>query len=87
MPLTDLKIKNLKAKDKAYRAYDSEGLYIQVSPSGGKLWRWLGHRDSALRLFQDLLHRHGFGQISRLIHVCSFGDGGMIGQELDGQRV
>lgn len=40
MPLTDLKIKNLKAKDKAYRAYDSEGLYVQVSPSGGKLWRW-----------------------------------------------
>lgn len=40
MPLTDLKIKNLKAKTNTYRAYDSQGLYIQITPSGGKLWRW-----------------------------------------------
>ena len=40
MPLTELKIKNLKPQAKQYRAYDTEGLYIQVSPSGGKLWRW-----------------------------------------------
>lgn len=40
MPLTELKIKNLKPKDKAYREYDTGGLYMQVSPAGGRLWRW-----------------------------------------------
>lgn len=40
MALTELQIKHLKPKDKPYRAYDAEGLYLQVTPSGGKLWRW-----------------------------------------------
>jgi len=39
MALTEMQIKNLKAKDKPYRAHDTEGLYLQISPSGGKLWR------------------------------------------------
>lgn len=39
MPLTNLEIKSAKPKEKAYRLYDSGGLYLEVSPSGGKLWR------------------------------------------------
>lgn len=37
--LTDNAIKNLKASDKLFRTFDSNGLYIEVSPSGGKWWR------------------------------------------------
>lgn len=40
MALTDLAIRNLKPKDKSYRVADRDGLCLEVSPSGGKLWRW-----------------------------------------------
>ncbi len=40
MALTALAIKNLKPKAKLYRVADNGGLCIEISPSGGKLWRW-----------------------------------------------
>ncbi|MDX9690650.1 MAG: tyrosine-type recombinase/integrase [Alphaproteobacteria bacterium] len=40
MPLTELAIKALKPKTKLYRVADSGGLCLEVSPVGGKLWRW-----------------------------------------------
>ncbi|PZP56260.1 MAG: integrase [Micavibrio aeruginosavorus] len=40
MPLTELAIKNMKPKEKAYRVADSNGLCIEISPKGSKLWRW-----------------------------------------------
>ena len=40
MPLTELTIKNLKPKEKTYRISDGDGLCIEVSPAGTKLWRW-----------------------------------------------
>ncbi|MGE0109238.1 MAG: tyrosine-type recombinase/integrase, partial [Bdellovibrionales bacterium] len=40
MPLTELAIKALKPKQKLYRVADSGGLCVEVSPAGGKLWRW-----------------------------------------------
>ena len=39
MPLTDTKLKNLKAKEKAYKVNDSGGLYIEVTPTESRLWR------------------------------------------------
>ncbi|TVM30532.1 tyrosine-type recombinase/integrase [Oceanidesulfovibrio marinus] len=39
MPLTDAEAKNAKPREKAYRLYDSEGLYLEVAPTGSKLWR------------------------------------------------
>lgn len=39
MPLNALIIKSAKPKDKKYRLSDSGGLYMEVTPSGGKLWR------------------------------------------------
>lgn len=39
MPLTDRTIINLKPAAKPYKKYDSGGLHLFVSPSGGKLWR------------------------------------------------
>lgn len=38
--LNDLKIKQLKAKEKLYRIADHSGLCIEVRPTGGKFWRW-----------------------------------------------
>lgn len=40
MPLTDAKIRNAKPADKPQRLWDSGGLYIEVSPTGGRLWRF-----------------------------------------------
>jgi integrase/predicted DNA-binding transcriptional regulator AlpA len=40
MPLTELAIKNLKPKEKPYRVADSNGLCLEVSIKGSKLWRW-----------------------------------------------
>lgn len=40
MPLTDTKARNAKSKDKPYKLYDVDGLFLLVSPSGGKWWRF-----------------------------------------------
>lgn len=40
MPLTDTVIKQAKPRDKPYRMSDSGGMYLWITPSGGKLWRW-----------------------------------------------
>lgn len=40
MPLTDRQIRALKPAAKPYRETDGMGLYVEVGPSGSKLWRW-----------------------------------------------
>ncbi len=40
MPLTDTKIRTAKPKDKEYKLYDTKGLCIIITPSGGKWWRF-----------------------------------------------
>ena len=40
MALTDTAIRNAKALDKAYKLYDEKGLFLQVTPNGGKWWRF-----------------------------------------------
>jgi hypothetical protein len=37
--LTDREIQNAKPRAKLYRLRDGEGLHLEVSPAGGKLWR------------------------------------------------
>lgn len=39
MPLTDISIKKAKPAKKAVRMFDGGGMYVEISPSGGKLWR------------------------------------------------
>ncbi len=39
MPLSDITIRNAKPSAKPVRLYDNGGLYLEVSPAGGKLWR------------------------------------------------
>ncbi|KXZ64810.1 tyrosine-type recombinase/integrase [Acinetobacter venetianus] len=38
--LSDVKIKSLKPKDKLYRLLDSDRLYIEIRPTGAKVWRF-----------------------------------------------
>lgn len=39
MPLSVATIRALKPRDKDYRVADEKGLYLQISPAGGRLWR------------------------------------------------
>ncbi len=40
MPLTDIAIRKAKPTDKPYKLADADGLYLLVSPNGGKYWRF-----------------------------------------------
>ena len=40
MAMTDVEIRRAKAKGKAYKMSDGGGMFLWVTPSGGKLWRW-----------------------------------------------
>ena len=40
MALTDIAVKSSKPKEKAYKLTDGNGLYLFISPAGGKLWRY-----------------------------------------------
>ncbi len=39
MPLSDVQIRNAKPAEKPVRLFDGGGMYLEVSPAGGKLWR------------------------------------------------
>ena len=39
MPLTDTAVRNAKPAAKGYKLADGGGLFLYVSPAGGKLWR------------------------------------------------
>ena len=38
-PLTAVQVKNAKPQNKPYKLYDGGGLFLLVTPAGGKLWR------------------------------------------------
>jgi hypothetical protein len=40
MALTDLKLKNLKPKDKHYKVADFDGLFVLVKSNGSRLFRF-----------------------------------------------
>jgi hypothetical protein len=39
MHLTDAAVRNAKPSKKAVKLFDDRGLYVEVSPAGGKWWR------------------------------------------------
>ena len=51
MPLSDVKIRNLKPRDKAYKVSDFEGLFVLVKINGSKLWQLKYRLDGKERLF------------------------------------
>jgi integrase len=40
IPLTDMKVLKAKPKDKPVSIFDGGGLYLLITPTGGKLWRF-----------------------------------------------
>ena len=40
MPLSDVALRKAKPAEKPLRLFDGGGLYLEVMPTGGKLWRW-----------------------------------------------
>ena len=38
MPLTDIQVRNCKPQDKEHKLSDGGGMYLLVTPTGGKLW-------------------------------------------------
>ena len=44
MPLTATAARNAKSGKKPKRLYDSGGLYLEISPTGGRWWRFAGKR-------------------------------------------
>lgn len=49
--LTDTLIKNTKPADKTFKITDGAGLYLEVTPSGGKHWRYRFRLDGKENLF------------------------------------
>ncbi|TDR04338.1 tyrosine-type recombinase/integrase [Paraburkholderia silvatlantica] len=39
MSLTDLAIRNAESREKPYRLADAAGMYLEITPAGGKYWR------------------------------------------------
>ncbi len=57
MPLTDTMLRNLKSDGTPAKLADSEGLYLYLSASDGKLWRMDYRHAIALRLLSARLDR------------------------------
>lgn len=85
-PLTQLQVRNAKAKDKPYKLADGGGLYLEVMPSGGKLWRMKFRQADgketrlAFGAFPDVsLGRAGEARRSAPVAGCRYGSGPRAG--------
>ena len=50
IPLSDAQVNKAKPADKDYKLFDGAGLFLQVTPSGGKLWRFKYRFDGKQKL-------------------------------------
>ncbi|RZO07425.1 DUF4102 domain-containing protein [Pseudomonas moorei] len=50
MPLSDTTIRTAKPKDKLYRLTDANGLCLEVTPTGSKLWRYRYRFNSSAKM-------------------------------------
>lgn len=50
MRLTDVRIKRIKPKTKPYKVSDGGNLFLWVTPSGGKIWRWAYRHEGRAKL-------------------------------------
>lgn len=51
MPLSETQIRNKKASQKSIKLNDGQGLYIEIKPTGSKLWRYRYRIDGKENLF------------------------------------
>lgn len=50
MKLTDTQIKRIKPRSTPYKVSDGGGLFLWVTPSGGKIWRWTYRHEGKAKL-------------------------------------
>jgi len=50
MALTDVEVRKAKTGQAAYRISDGSGLFVWITPAGGKLWRWKYRYDGKEKL-------------------------------------
>ena len=50
MKLTDTQIKRMKQRPKPFKVSDGGGLFLWVTPSGGKIWRWSYRHEGRAKL-------------------------------------
>lgn len=62
-PLTQLQIKNAKPRERPYKLADGGGLYLEVTPAGGKHWRMKYRQPNGK---ENKLHLGAFPAVSRL---------------------
>jgi len=76
MPLTDRQIKNAKPADKAYKLTDGSGLYLQVTPAGGKLWRFdyaIANKRKTLSIGKyPLMGKNEFARVNHLKYAITY---------------
>src|SRR5882724_5180631 len=56
--LTEIRIRATRPKDRAYKLFDERGLFMLVTPSGGRLWRF----------------RYRLGGVERLLTLGAYPD-------------
>src|SRR3546814_18123653 len=56
--LTDAKVRAAKPSTKPYKVTDANRLYLLVTPSGGKLWRWNYDYDSKQKRLASGAYQH-----------------------------
>jgi hypothetical protein len=52
MTLSEIAIRNAKPNEKAYRIKDDYGLYIEIHPTGKKVWRmryWIHQKEGNIK--------------------------------------
>ncbi|MFY9288794.1 MAG: integrase arm-type DNA-binding domain-containing protein, partial [Alphaproteobacteria bacterium] len=50
MSMTDLEVRRAKPRAKPYKMYDSDGLFLLITPTGGKWWRYKYHYNKKEKL-------------------------------------
>jgi hypothetical protein len=50
MKLTDIQIKRIKPNAKPFKVSEGGGLFLWVTPSGGKIWRWTYKHEGRAKL-------------------------------------
>lgn len=71
MPLSDTAIRKAKSADKPYKLPDEKGLYLYVTPAGGKLWRF----------------NYRFEGKQKTLSLGNYPDVPLAGSEIDGRRI
>lgn len=61
-PLTDSAIKVAKPKDSPYKLTDGQGLYLEVTPNGSKLWRLKYRFDGKEKRLAERVYRALVGE-------------------------